>query len=315
MSFSEILRMVFPPKTDYTGDNIPDLTGKVALVTGGNKGIGKEICHQLMRKNAKVYMAARDLTAADKAVDELEQLTGKKASVLPIDLSDFESVKSAANKFLEQEKRLDILFNNAGILQADATKLSKQGYELTLAVNTMSPYLLTRLLLPTLQSTAATTGAPSRMVWTISAAPFFYKPGKLLPETFRLESRGNPPLGGNMMYAQSKSAATMLAQNLAKQLKKDDGEVFILSIDPGGIDTDLFHETLRIRQWLQKKLLLSPIWKGALTPLYAGTASDVKTGQMYFPFARLGFFAEFTKDEKEQKKFASWCDEQIAPWL
>ncbi|WWD20707.1 hypothetical protein CI109_105183 [Kwoniella shandongensis] len=267
MSYWDLSKMVWPPRTSYTTDQIPDLSGKVALVTGGNKGIGKEMIHHLLRKNAKVYLGARSASKAEAAIEELYQLTGKKAIFLEVDMADFDSVKTAAANFLKQEERLDILFNNAGILSASTEKKSPQGYELALTTNTLSPYLFTKLLLPTLKSTAASTGTPTRMVWAISSAPFFFKNNYLDYSTFKLESLGNPPLGGNLLYGQSKSGAAMLAQQLARKVPQQDGEVYFLSIDPGGIRTDLFDEMGSVRMWFQNTFINNPVWKGALTSL------------------------------------------------
>ncbi|WWD16132.1 hypothetical protein CI109_100557 [Kwoniella shandongensis] len=315
MSFFQILRMVFPPKPEWSVDQIPDLTGKVALVTGGNSGIGKEVVHQLLLKNAKVYLGARSPEKAEQAIEELAQLTdGKKALFLHVDMADMDSVKAAAKTFMEQEQRLDLLFNNAGVLLSETGKASVQGYELTFATNTLSPYLFTKLLLPVLRRTASSTAIPPRVVWTISAAPFFLKGDKLQYDLFKLEKR----LDGDQTYCQSKTAATMLAQYLGStetRPKNESGEVWFVSLDPGAIKTDLFKEQSSLRVWFQDRFLVNTIPMGALTPLYAGTSPVVQNGQTFFPFARLGFPAKVTTNVEEQKKLADWCDKEIAQWL
>jgi NAD(P)-dependent dehydrogenase (short-subunit alcohol dehydrogenase family) len=115
---SSIISQFFPPKATWSVDQIPDLTGKVAIVTGacrpsssyrckltnawtgGNTGIGKETCKQLLIKNAKLYLFARSPDKAKQAIEELRQETGKEAIFIQMDLSDLMSVRNAAEQFL-----------------------------------------------------------------------------------------------------------------------------------------------------------------------------------------------------------------------
>lgn len=116
---SGLKQAVFLPKPLFTVDDMPDLSGKVIIVTGGNAGIGKETIkvlissclphviqmlttiHQaLLVKNAKVYLAARNKSKADKAISELKQSTGKEAIFLELDLANLKSIKKSAETFL-----------------------------------------------------------------------------------------------------------------------------------------------------------------------------------------------------------------------
>lgn len=98
---STILRQFYPPAPQWSVDEISDLSGKVFVVTGGNSGIGKETCKQLLLKNAKVYLAARSESKARGALDELEEQTGRKAIFLQLDLGDLDSTKKSAQEFLK----------------------------------------------------------------------------------------------------------------------------------------------------------------------------------------------------------------------
>lgn len=89
-----------PPRTKWTPDDIPDLSAKVALVTGANTGIGREIVAALLRKNARVYLAARSPDKAQKAIDVLAKETGKTALYLKLDLSDLAAVRASARELL-----------------------------------------------------------------------------------------------------------------------------------------------------------------------------------------------------------------------
>ena len=96
-----LFRQIFPPAPEWSVDKISDLSGKVFIVTGGNAGIGKETCKQLLLKNAKVYLAARSESKAQAALEELEKETGKEATFLKLDLSDLDATKKSAQEFLE----------------------------------------------------------------------------------------------------------------------------------------------------------------------------------------------------------------------
>ena len=99
--FSTVIRQIFPPTPTWSVDKIPDLSGKTFIVTGGNAGIGKETCKQLLLKGAKVYLAARSESKAQTALDELEKETGKKAIFHKLDLGDLDATKKSAQEFLE----------------------------------------------------------------------------------------------------------------------------------------------------------------------------------------------------------------------
>ena len=95
-----LINQQFPPQPTWGTKDIPDLTGKVVLITGGNTGIGKESVKVLLQRNAKVYLAARNRTKAREAIDQLKEETGKEASFLELDLASLEKVRSAAEEFL-----------------------------------------------------------------------------------------------------------------------------------------------------------------------------------------------------------------------
>ncbi|KAG8688371.1 hypothetical protein FRC11_005555 [Ceratobasidium sp. 423] len=95
--------MVFPPKPLFTVDQIPDLTGQVIIVTGGNAGIGKETCKALLNKNAKVYLAARSKSRADEAIEWLRNETNGKVPIfLELDLANLASIRKSVEEFKRQ---------------------------------------------------------------------------------------------------------------------------------------------------------------------------------------------------------------------
>ncbi|KAJ8488637.1 hypothetical protein ONZ51_g3428 [Trametes cubensis] len=104
-----------PPKARWGVADIPDLTGKVMIVTGGNAGIGRETVKALLLHNAKVYMASRNEEKALAAITQLERETGRRAIFLKLDLANLSSVKAAAQEFMSKETKLHVLFNNGGV--------------------------------------------------------------------------------------------------------------------------------------------------------------------------------------------------------
>ncbi|KAN0080036.1 hypothetical protein V8E55_009602 [Tylopilus felleus] len=103
----------FPPAPQFTVDSVPDLSGKVVLVTGANAGIGKETARVLLTKNANVWIACRDRSKGEATLRELKQLTGRDAHLLQLDLANLRSIKQSVDDFLQRENQLHILFNNA----------------------------------------------------------------------------------------------------------------------------------------------------------------------------------------------------------
>jgi len=135
---------------------------QIAIVTGGNSGIGFETVKQLLNKNAKVYLCARNSVRANAAITKLKgmNLPGT-VEYLPLDLASLEAIKSFADNYLSKEKTLDMLFNNAGVMNPTLGAETKDGYELHVGTNSLGHHYLTKLLLPALQASAQAT--PDRL--------------------------------------------------------------------------------------------------------------------------------------------------------
>ena len=136
--------------TKFTAECIPDQKGKIAIVTGGNAGIGYETVLHLAKKNAKVYMASRSAAKAEKAIAQIKQQEPlANVEFLALDLQDLSSVKKAAAEFSLKETQLDLLINNAGIANVPFA-LSKDGIESQFATNHLGHFYFTQLLIPLL---------------------------------------------------------------------------------------------------------------------------------------------------------------------
>lgn len=123
---------------------------KVFIVSGSSAGVGKELAQILYSRNAKVYVAA------EKASNVIAQIKSKfpdsKGDL--VYLADLTAIKKSAEDFLSKEQRLDVLWNNAGVMATPQGSVTKQGYELQLSTNNVAPFLFTQLLTPILARTA-----------------------------------------------------------------------------------------------------------------------------------------------------------------
>lgn len=163
-----------------TEKNLPDQTGKVFIVTGGNSGVGRELVQILYSRHAKIYVASRSESKAMTAINETKQKytssTGE-LHFLYVDLNDLGSVKAAAALFLGKERKLNVLWNNAGVMIPPQGSLTAQKYELQLGTNNVAPFLFTKLLTPLLLETAKTSHAGAvRVVWVASSAADRFPP-------------------------------------------------------------------------------------------------------------------------------------------
>lgn len=168
---------VAPPFTEH---NLPDQTGKVFLVTGATSGIGKELGRLLYGANARVWIAARSKSKAEQTIAEIQsKAPGSKGDlrILIIDFNDLRTIKPAVEDFLAEEDRLDVLFNNAGIMIPPQGTKTVQGYEAQLGVNNVAPFLFIRLLMPLLTQSADSAPPGSvRVVWVSSSAVNAFAP-------------------------------------------------------------------------------------------------------------------------------------------
>ncbi|XP_029958087.1 retinol dehydrogenase 12 [Salarias fasciatus] len=252
------------------------LDGKTVLITGANTGIGKETSRDLARRGARVVMACRDLTRAERAAEEIRRSTGNGNVVIRhLDLSSLYSVRQFAKDFLDSEDRLDILINNAGVMMCPKW-LTEDGFETQLAVNHLGHFLLTNLLLPKLKSSA-----PSRIVNVSSIA---HRGGRIDFEDLFFSRR---PYSALESYRQSKLANVLFSSEIARRLKGSGVTSF--SLHPGVIRTELGRH---VEGWfpmlgailrLPSLLLMKTPWQGCQTTLYCAVTPGLedRSGQYF----------------------------------
>ncbi|KAK0469218.1 NAD(P)-binding protein [Desarmillaria tabescens] len=295
---------MFPPKPKWSIDDIPDLTGKVVIVTGGNTGCGKETVRVLLLHGAKVYLAARSEGKAREAIEDLKKETGAEAIFLPLDLADLVSVRRGAEEFLSKEKQLHILFNNAGVMLAPMDMLTKQGYDLQFGTNVIGHFHFTNLVSPALLA-AATPTEKARVITTSSSANYM---GTLNFDIWTDGPARNKKATGDM-YVQSKHGNVVFAVELARRYGAQN--IISHSLNPGSIRTDLQRHLSPFANKMQD-IFLFPVSMGALTQLWAGTSPEAgqMNGEFMIPWARLGKARKETGDPEVGKKLWEWLEAQ-----
>jgi len=201
------------------------VNGKVCVITGGTDGIGKAAAYGLAMQGARLLVHGRDPDKGARAVAELKARSGNPAiEFLQADFSSLDEVRRLAAAITECTPRLDVLVNNAGAMYVKRA-LSKDGYELTLAVNHLAPFLLTHLLLDTLKASG-----PSRIVTTASNA---HRGAKIAFDDLQL-TRKYSSMGA---YGMSKLANILFTRALAKRLQ-DVTRVTATCLHPGFVRTN-----------------------------------------------------------------------------
>ncbi|CAE6423440.1 unnamed protein product [Rhizoctonia solani] len=307
----------FPPKSLFTVEQIPDLTGQVIIVTGGNAGVGKETCKALLNKNAKVYLAARSKSRADAAIEWLKSETNGKAPIfLELDLGNLASIRKAAEEFKSKEKELHVLFNNAGVMMPSVDQRTADGYDLQFGTNVLGHYFFTTLLLPTLIHTAKNSPLAhghARVINTSSSAVYMVPKGGIVWDTLGTDSanvQAAKKTGTTSLYAQSKLGNVLFSNELAKRYA--DQGIISSSLNPGNLQTDL----QRHLPWLFEKILglfLYHASYGALTQLWSGTMPEGEnhSGKFLIPWARVGDAGPYSHDDKLAEKLWGWLEEQV----
>ncbi|RKO89695.1 hypothetical protein BDK51DRAFT_35306 [Blyttiomyces helicus] len=316
----------------FTRDAIPDLSGKVAIVTGANTGVGYATALELARKNATVFMACRSEERAAPAVEKVRAETGNKnVHFLKLDLQNLKQSREAAKGFLSLGLGLHILVNNAGIM-ACPFALTSDGIESQFATNHLGHFVFTKTLLPALERSA-----PSRIVNLSSVAHKHPAPGGIL-----FDSINDPKAMGDWgRYGQSKLSNILFSRALDKRYGEKGIYVNsvhpapeyltpppphpMLPFQPGYVNSEL---TRGVKQgwvgwimspliWLSNSTLAIPPYEGALTSLYVATSPEIETNDVrakYFvPIAseRTDLSSEYSKDETLAEKLWAFSEKLV----
>lgn len=268
-------------KSNWNYVDIPDQTGRIALVTGANSGLGYHTARGLAAAGARVLMACRSLERGERAAADIhKQLPTAQLTLVELDLADLESVARCAEIVNEACERLDVLVNNAG-LSAFSRRNTAQGFELQFGVNHLGHFALTSQLLPLLVD------SNNARVVNVSS---------LAHRNARLDFNDLQGKVGFDAYSQSKLANLLFTFELQRRLSRSSAPAISVAAHPGLSATSLISlEKLRegSNRFMARTAnlvarLIIPVFgqdaaQGALPQLYAATAPGVNGGDYYGP--------------------------------
>ncbi|KAH8800583.1 NAD(P)-binding protein [Flagelloscypha sp. PMI_526] len=304
-----------PPPSHWNHEDIPDLTGKVFIVTGANTGIGYETVKSLLKKNARVYAAARSPTKGRDAIQRLKEETGNEAIFLHLDLGDLNSVKRAAEEFKQKESQLHVLINNAGVMTPPKDQFTTQGWDLQFGTNVIGHFLLIKFLLPTLLATAQSSPSGTvRIVNTSSSAQYWYHD---IPFDVLKDGKARNKLCPEQLYGVSKRGNIVVSSELARRYGGDRGGIISTSLNPGAIATDLQRHMSSPFVQRMSKYIAHPPSLGAITQLWAATSEEGKAlnGKFLKPWARIGKAAPGCEDPEMGTRLWDFLEEAVKDYL
>jgi NAD(P)-dependent dehydrogenase (short-subunit alcohol dehydrogenase family) len=258
---------------------MPDQSGRTAIVTGANSGLGLSTARELARAGADVWLAGRSeekLTGAMHAIRK--HVPSAELTIGVLDLADLGSVRAFAESFTAGGRPLDLLINNAGIMAAPR-RLTRDGFESQFGTNHLGHFALTGLLLEALLRT------PAPRVVTVSS--HLHRRGTMNFDDLQGEAKYSP-WGA---YGQSKLANLMFCFELQRRAVEADSPLLSLAAHPGYAATNLqFAATDRFYEkavgWIGNRLLAQSADMGALPTLYAATVPDLPGGTYVGPGGR-----------------------------
>ena len=310
---------LFTAIEDMTFDfnDIPDLSGRIALVTGGNTGIGEATVRHLAAHGARVYMGARSSDKAAAAIAKIKE-AHPSADVrhLQMDHMSLASVKAAANTFTSQESQLHILVNNAGIMGTEL-QISKDGNEAQWQTNYLAHWLLTKLLLPLIISTAekAPRGAV-RIVNVSSSGHKLFAP----KEGIRFKDTALDNESKMTRYGQSKLANVLHAKTLdalygpGSEHAQHHGPILTASLHPGAVDTQLNTQvSVKGMGWVNPVLKCAGVFSdpddGAMASLFCASAkefSEDMSGKYFDSKAKVINPSDLARDQGLRDELEAW---------
>lgn len=259
--------------------NIPNLSGKTALITGANSGIGYEAARLLAMRGAHVALAVRNTAKGGKAAREIRSAVPQAdLAVMDLDLASLASIRSFAALFMAGHGRLDLLINNAGVM-ALPRRETADGFEMQFGTNHLGHFALTGLLLPMLQKTAG-----ARVV-TVSSG--LHRTGQINFDDLQGE-RSYSKWGA---YGQSKLANLLFTYELQRRLTAAGSSVKSVAAHPGYAATNLQYggsdrsdSSLQTRlMHVLNKVIAQSAEMGALPTVYAAAAPAVQGGDYIGP--------------------------------
>jgi len=263
--------------TSSTPHLIPDLTGKTALVTGANSGIGLETARVLAAHGAHVVLGCRSEPRAQAAMAVIRATQPQaRLEFLPVDLSDLDSVRAAAAQLAARHERLDILCNNAGVMGHASVQRTRQGFEMQFGTNHLGHFALTGLLLGLLQAApAARVVAVSSVAHKVARGLNLDDPGYERTRYWHFEA-----------YGRSKLANLLFTLELDRRARAAGLRLVAAAAHPGYSATNITSGTNQNHSAVKdlavkvgNALFGLPPARGAMPTLIAATSPDIKGGE------------------------------------
>lgn len=272
----------------WSVDDIPDQSGRVAVVTGANSGLGYATARELARHGAHVVMAARDPGRGDQALSRLRaEVPGASAELMLLDLADLASVRAFADRYAgaggDQRDRVDVLVNNAGVMAVPFQRTA-DGFEMQLGTNHLGHFAFTGLLLPRLLASRQAGGA--RVVTVSSLA---HRMGRIrLGDLNWQRGYSRWPVNDKWRaYAQAKLANLLFTLELHRRAIVAGVPLVSAAAHPGLSFTNLHKKSAGVVSTRLGDLVGATLGQsadmGALPLLYAATMPDVRGGEYFGP--------------------------------
>jgi NAD(P)-dependent dehydrogenase (short-subunit alcohol dehydrogenase family) len=271
--------------TRWTTADVPDQTGRTAVVTGASGGLGLQTARVLAGRGAAVILACRDLAKAEQAARHIRaEHAAASVRLVQLDLARLASVREAASEIRATCPRLHLLINNAGVMDVPYQR-TEDGFELTFATNHLGHFALTGLLLGALPDT------PGSRIVTVSSIGHRMGPGVMHFDDLQY-TRDYDPWHA---YWQSKLANLLFTYELQTRLEAAGHATAALAAHPGNARTDLWRHSRLNAALYSRWLRMLTFWfaqsalTGALATLRAATDPDARGGEYYGPPGRLQY--------------------------
>ncbi|KAK9482718.1 hypothetical protein V1527DRAFT_446908 [Lipomyces starkeyi] len=319
----------------FTPESLPDLRGRVYLVTGGNTGLGYQTVLQLAAHHAKVYLGSRSEAKGSAAIEEVKvKFPDADVHLLTLDNMNLRSVVSASQELFKKEKYLHGLVNNAGVMAIPFEK-TVDGYESQFQTNYISHWLLTQLLMPLILAAASSSAPGVVRIVNISSSAHNRAPSAGIDLQDIDQNKGNPV----SRYGSSKLANILHTKELDRRYRLPttrvvntsstdgsvtEGEIWFASVHPGTVNTNLIPKATGTRVLaiissivtvLMKVLPISvSAEKGAYTQLFAIASDQFKremSGAYLVPVAKVGTMTKQGKDDELAKALWKWTENEM----
>ena len=299
-------------------DSLPDLSGRVYVVTGGNTGIGFHTVLHLAKHNAKVYLAARSAEKGTSAVESIvSTVPNAKVELLLMDLMILHSVVAATQEIMKKEERLHGLVNSAGIM-AVPLEITADGFESQFQVNYLAHWLLTYRLMPLLQKTTLESAIGDVRIVNVSSMGHKAAPS----EGIKFDDINLRDAFTFTRYGQSKLANVLHAKSLndrfgpKSESAKNRGAIWAVSLHPGNIDTQLNNNS-----WGSS---FTPVLRcfgvyikpeeGSFNSLFAVASTEFgpdDCGEYFVPIAERSKPSSKANDVDLREKLYAWTEEEM----